>query len=392
MRRAKRDLGPVLLCMVLAPACAGSASSPECATAGDCTAARACIAGTCADPVTARPPPPSKVIPIPASSSAGTSTPNQSGAPGGNAPSGPGGLPKGGACSGPMVQVGGGRYCTLGQALAAAPSGGVIDIPGGTYLESLNISRDITLRGSASDAPVFQALTATSAAITVAGGVVTIQNAVIRADGDSVLKVRGQVNLDHVTITGAAQTGVSVDGQVTMTGCLVDHVDGVGVRVAPGASATINSSTIRYTGDDGVYTTGGFVSLTGSKLEYTGISPTCANQGQTCWPGILADGNSIVRISGGSSIQYSGSSGIVLLEGSTMTMESSDSSYNGMNTNVDGDGITLVSAGSVTLRDVQLNQNSGDGFWCYNSQQIVPTCTGTSYNSNRSGGTNCPGC
>lgn len=304
-------------------------------------------------------------------------------------------------CPAPAISVrGGSSYCTIAQALAAAGSEGEIDVPAGTYSETLDITSAVTIRGAGSDSvagTVLQRPAGAAVAIALRGSGVVLENLAIDANGAAGLEVTGSATLADVRVTGAVGTGLRVLGSnalVTSTRLEVRDValeltteTGSGVDVRSGASLTLIDSDIVNNAYEGAFVESATLVLSQSRITGNGRS-RCGSGPQHCRDGLAAVAGSSITIMD-TDITESGACGILVLN-SSITMRHSSSSSNGARNDIDRDGLLLVDTQSATIEGNFFENNWGYGMFCVNATAQCPASN--TRRNNGFSGTNCQGC
>jgi parallel beta-helix repeat protein len=153
-----------------------------------------------------------------------------------------------------------GPYPTLQEAIDALAPGGVITIAAGEHLGGLTIWKPLTLRGAGREEVKFM-------------GAVSL---ISEAQG---------VQIEGVTITGSAFTGLLLGGQAkaTITNSQVSGNKGGGIGVGGSAQATITNSQISGNGYTGIWMWGSAqAEIRGSTIEGNGTSEDCKKNNYIC--------------------------------------------------------------------------------------------------------------
>jgi parallel beta-helix repeat protein len=129
-----------------------------------------------------------------------------------------------------VAQDGTGEYPTIGAALAAAADGYTILVRPGTYDESLNIDKAVTIRGNQRRGPVVIS-PSTSAAFTLAGSSATLADLTLRGPLATVTILGGAPTLRGLHFEAA---GVASDGSPGLAA----------ISVVGGSTATLSGNTI----------------------------------------------------------------------------------------------------------------------------------------------------
>jgi hypothetical protein len=271
---------------------------------------------------------------------------------------------------------GAGCYATIGAAVSAAAPGAVIEVASGTYVEALNITIPLTLRGPSVNPPtaVLAPPAGASVGVTIAGRGVTLANFALNVTNAIGVDVSGVAEVDNVTLNGAVGIGIRVEGTATISRSLINGVTlmgsggslspGVGIYAANSAVPTrllIKTSTVQDAGYAGIMAEGGILTVQNTLVMRSGAA-TCQQPGQACGPGILAETNAQVSLLR-TTVRDSARDGIRILTGSAMTMSGSESSHNGLDDDR-GAGVYFQSPGSSVVEMSIIDDNHHSGVWC----------------------------
>jgi hypothetical protein len=169
-------------------------------------------------------------------------------------------------------------WTTIGAAVGAAPSGGIVAIAAGSYREDVVISNTaVRLWGRCPAMTEIVASGGASGAAVEAGRAAPgteIHWIALTGDGIGASVGAGGVVVDAAWVHDTTQFGVDAAGRLTMNGSLVERCGAAGIRVTKG-EATADASVVRDTapapdGSEGVgieARTGGSVSIRHSVLE-----------------------------------------------------------------------------------------------------------------------------
>jgi hypothetical protein len=171
-----------------------------------------------------------------------------------------------------------GAYRTIGEAVADAPDGAVIEVAGGIYREALRLTgQRIVIRAAETTQSVtIDTGSLNEPALTATGGSLTLEGLTLIAGlAPAVAVERGDLRMERCTVTSAAGAAISVrsgtcelrkcgvDGAVF--GILVEDTDGViddctisnvaedGLIVSLGAAPTVRATRITGCGNRGIY-------------------------------------------------------------------------------------------------------------------------------------------
>lgn len=146
---------------------------------------------------------------------------------------------------------------SIGEALAQAEDGDVIDVAAGDYREAITIAHAVTVTGSR-DAVVRAPMGAPSGftALTIdTGGSVTIDGVSIAGSADAPIAigirvVRGEVTVRNVSLQGASDAGLVIesDARATLESSLVSDNPGTGIVVRPRASLVARENLVLRNG------------------------------------------------------------------------------------------------------------------------------------------------
>lgn len=292
-------------------------------------------------------------------------------------------------------------FCTIGEAIAAAPAMGTVEVPAAVYEESLTIDKALTVRGPGLNGVVLRAV-AGQPVLKITGATVFLRWMILEGNGDDGVIVNGRADLQHVTVQNATGTGITVEGagahldanDVYVSRVYCDSpcdVDGWGEGIAfmTGTKGVLFATAIEDTDFMGLYLEGAEVTLDSGSIARCGRTH-CANSDEHCLPGVGIYDGAKLTISNNTWVQHSGGSGIDA-EGSTLALLASHVESNGMKPLNWVDGIHLDNASS-TLLDNVVRDNFGFGLVCYG---VAPmSCARNTYELNQQGSTGgvCGGC
>jgi hypothetical protein len=178
---------------------------------------------------------------------------------------------------GQITVDGGGSYATIQAAINAASSDDLIEIPNGTYNESLVIpetKQNLTLAGE-SEAGVIVNLASTSWGVNIQGDGTTLRNLTLNASSVSYgIKAQGS---DSYPGTEDRLVGLTIE-DVTVQGASVNELDLNGVDNAVIRRVTLNGQNTGGTGTGGT----GFAATDSNNLTLDDID----TDGQNLWGGI----------------------------------------------------------------------------------------------------------
>jgi nitrous oxidase accessory protein NosD len=288
-------------------------------------------------------------------------------------------------CASPIAIAGGLSYCSIAEAIAAAPPGAIIDVPRGVFREALVIDTALTLRGRAGAITAETELESPDASppITIAAANVVLESLVLRANRSTALRFEAQGTARDLTILGAETAAITVLGAGIAVLERV-HVDGVGgaegsgVAMAAGSTATIRDSRIEGTTGVGIKNEGGVLVIEGSTIYASGSY------------GIFLDAGAEGRIERGTRVLESNFVGIGVFM-STIDMRDSESSGSGMPGSTVEDGLWLASPVSAIVTGSIFSGNGGYGIYCSMGVD-ADLCSGNVYSGNSAGTTSCVSC
>jgi S1-C subfamily serine protease len=126
---------------------------------------------------------------------------------------------------------------TIVAAVRSAAEGAEIQVARGTYAGDLSITRPLTISGS--DGVVVKGTLRVSAARNVIVTGLTVQGSVELRDSTS-------FTLDHVTVSGSATDGITINASSgVIAGCVVEQSTETGIVVLFGSSVSISSSSVQ---------------------------------------------------------------------------------------------------------------------------------------------------
>jgi parallel beta helix pectate lyase-like protein len=299
-------------------------------------------------------------------------------------------------CANPIMVRGGLPYCTLAEAISAAPSGGTIDVPAGLYTESITIAKPLTLTAPAGQPMPVATIASPSSSppLIIANANVTIEHFYLRANGGVGADVTGQAaTLTDVVVTNARSTGINLVGSATLNSVVITGVLGDGIDMLSGSQITLTGSLVQDCTGYAIYSDGATVIIHSSNVLHNGTSGCNSNNVGSCWPGIYAFRGSAVTIDQGSKVDNNGLSGVIVEDGTSLSVQNAEISGNGQAYhNHDDwnptDGVSLGGAGSVQIRQSTITNNYGYGIQCAQSNA---SCSSNTIRNNWQG-SNCGGC
>ena len=280
---------------------------------------------------------------------------------------------------------GGRRYCSIGEALAAATSGAVIRVPAGRYEEHLVVATDVVIRGAGSqgDQRTEIVATGTVAALRLSGAGVVVESILVTAASAEAIFIDGKAALRSMHVGPAAGAAVRVGPTATAT---LTHVeirqiraagaggedDGVGLSAGAGARAMLTDGRIEGCAGAGILGRGATLDVRGT--DVTGNAA-----------GVVAEGAGIVRLSRGVKVDGNQGAGVVVRGGRLEMTQASCAD------NAGGDGLRLAGGASATVQGNSFFRNGGFGMFC-DAGVTLTLCMGNMLSGNASGPTNCQGC
>jgi len=168
-------------------------------------------------------------------------------------------------------------WTTIGAAVTAAASGAIVAVASGSYAESVTLAeKTVRLWGRC---PGMVEIAGTgAAAVALAAGTHGTELHTIALTGAGLGAILGTatgVVLDSVWVHDTAQGGVDANGQVKVTGSLVERTISSGIRGEAGANLTVGTTVVRDVApaQDGMFgrgmeiDPGGILEVGGSLLE-----------------------------------------------------------------------------------------------------------------------------
>lgn len=314
----------------------------------------------------------------------------------GEAPDSGAGLPDTGTfdagCPTPISVDGFPGYCTIGAAVGAANNGSVIDVPAGTYLELVDITKPLTLRGTG--APVIQG-TGAGSPLRLRSNGVTVDGFSIAAAGKIGIEVSGGATLNALNISGAAGIGISIAGatdKVTISNSVIntvvaaDPIFGHGIDLGPGTNVDVLNTQILEAAFIGILNYQGTLVADGVLVRNPGRA-ACANDLDLCGYGIIADGGG-ATIRNNTRVENAGGVGILVYYGS-MSMTGSTVINTGMRNDIWSPGILVDNSSPVNITNSTINDNQDEGVGCYINSDA--SCSNNVHTNNGSW-TNCGDC
>ncbi len=370
MRRAPRSAPALGLLGAVLLGCPGELAVAPCAVRSDCARDERCAPDGRCVPTTAPARRPGTSQP---SVDAGFTPPVDAGVERPDA--GPG-------C--PNVQVvGGASFCTIGEAVAAAPTGGVVRIPAGVYAERVRLDRRVELRG-AGPTTVLRP-TGAEPVIQVAASGSLISNLAVRADEARAFQIGASSTLEVVTVQSARGAGVAITGTATVQLTSVSILgvaatgggddDGAGLSMGTSNVVTMSQGRIEGCAGPGVRIRGGRLGMTGVQVLSSAA-------------GIVADGDARLDLSSTRLERHRGSG--LYQSGGSLAMLNSSASENGSG-GADRHGLRLEAGTVASVQGSDFRANDGQGMFCAASVRPNP-CLSNTCSGNGLGPTNCVGC
>jgi nitrous oxidase accessory protein NosD len=300
-------------------------------------------------------------------------------------------------------------FTTIQAAINSAAPGAVIDVPNGTYTESLLIDKALTLRGQSAEQLIVVGQTGLPVLQISASGVF-VEGMTLQGSGNEGVILLGSANLSWMIIQGTTGAGI----RVRNTGSRLDTVNltvsnvgcegacaatnwGEGVVLESGTQGVLVNTNIEDTDFIGVLVSGGAtLSMNNGWILRAGRT-RCAQDIDACSPGIASYAGSTVTLENNTWIQQSGASGIHSYA-TVLTVRDSEITNNGgvapssLPAGYYVDGVRLEST-NATMNNNIISNNLGFGLGCEASSQVM-RCVENTYETNGQGRTNgaCGGC
>ncbi|MGW6459180.1 right-handed parallel beta-helix repeat-containing protein [Streptomyces sp. NPDC055078] len=238
------------------------------------------------------------------------------------------------------------EFRTIGEALATARAGAVLQVGPGRYAENLTVRTRVTIAGEGEPGSV-EICPRRGTALTLVADAVMLTDLVLRGGSEDVAVVdapRGQVAMDRCTVIGSGWTALLArqTGSLAMRGCRVTNREGAGVVDTSAEPSVIEDCVLENLGSSAVVLSEG----ARSTVRDCRIRGTRGN-------GVLANGEAQGTIE---SCDISGTDKPALaLEGSSTTRV--------LHTTVRDSavGVYLTSAARPVLEDVTVTGTSGPG-------------------------------
>jgi nitrous oxidase accessory protein NosD len=297
-------------------------------------------------------------------------------------------------CPSPISVDGFAGYCTINAAVTAAVAGSVISVPAGTYAETIDVTKAVTISGNG--LAVIQGSGAGAPLRIRAIGVV-IENFTVEAAAAWGIEASGTVTIRNVIVNGASGIGISIEDMstdVTVTGCTIngvtaaDPIWGDGIDVGPGAKGTIIDTTIRDAGYAGILVYQGQIVVSNTRIERAGFA-ACAADDRRCGFGIYNE-ESTATVNGGTVIEQSGAAGI-LVYNAQLDLDNSQVINNGAPNAAWGPGILIDGGDPVYIDNNNISGNKHEGVGCYSITDDATTCNNNTH-TNNGVWTNCSTC
>lgn len=240
--------------------------------------------------------------------------------------------------------------CAAGDSVAAALSRGEgksarLNITiNGVCTEDVAILRDNVAIVGSNPGDGLQATSPASTVLVVTASRVFLSRLTLRGGSTGLSAGRAVVVGFDLRITGAAQTGATVQvGALRLFNSTIENGAVFGATARLGGDLDLRSSIVRNNGFHGVFGDGGSVQLSSSSIE--------DNHGS----GVFAWKGSSIHLQG-TSVRNSGRAGVVLHGGSTLQLDSgtviADSAEN---------GLSVDFGSTANLRGVTIENNGGSG-------------------------------
>ncbi|MEU5977623.1 right-handed parallel beta-helix repeat-containing protein [Streptomyces sp. NPDC047315] len=238
------------------------------------------------------------------------------------------------------------EFRTIGEALAAARTGAVIQVGPGRYVENLTVRTRVTVVGEGDPGSV-EICPRRGTALTLVADAVLLTDLVLRGGSEDVAVVdspRGQIALDRCTVIGSGWTALLAreTGSLAMRGCRVTNREGAGIVDTSTTPSVIEDCVLENLGSSAVVLS----EQAGSTVRNCRIRDARGN-------GVLANGDAQGTVE---SCEISGTDKPALaLEGSSTTRV--------LHTTVRDSavGVHLTSAARPVLEDVTVLGTSGPG-------------------------------
>jgi parallel beta-helix repeat protein len=249
-----------------------------------------------------------------------------------------------------VLTVGQGRtdeFRTIGEALAAALTGAVIQVAPGRYPENLVVRTRVTVVGTGEPGGV-EICPRRGTALTLVADAVMLTDLVLRGGGEDVAVVdvpRGQLAMERCSVTGSGWTALLAreSGSLAMRGCRVTNREGAGIVDTSDAPSVVEDCLLENLGTSGV------VLGEGARSTVRGCRIRDARGN-----GVLANGEARGVVD---SCEITGTDKpAIALEGSCTTHVSATTVADC------AVGVYLTSSSRPTLEDVTVSGTSGPGF------------------------------
>ncbi|MGW4034166.1 right-handed parallel beta-helix repeat-containing protein [Streptomyces sp. NPDC004838] len=148
------------------------------------------------------------------------------------------------------------EFRTIGEALAAARTGAVIQVGPGRYAENLTVRTRVTIVGEGEPGSV-EICPRRGTALTLVADAVMLTDLVLRGGSEDVAVVdapRGQVAMDRCTVIGSGWTALLArqTGALAMRGCRVTNREGAGVVDTSAEPSVIEDCVLENLGSSAV--------------------------------------------------------------------------------------------------------------------------------------------
>jgi nitrous oxidase accessory protein NosD len=299
-----------------------------------------------------------------------------------------------------VVELPGRSFCTISEAIIAAPESGTVDVPSASCNESLTIDKPLTVRGAA---PVTIQAVPSSVVLTINANDVVITGVVLEASGNDGVNLSGNATLQDVTIKNSVGAGIRVltagsvlntrnvlVSRVTCAGACGTEDWGEGMVFQSGTSGILIDTNIEDTDFIGIYAQNAVVRMENGWIKRAGRT-YCQQNDQMCLPGVYMYETSSGVFNTNTWIQESGGSGIEII-GSALELRDSRVENNGMRLVSFVDGIYAENSNATVANNV-ISNNLGFGIGC-EGEVVITSCADNTHEENQQGWTNglCGGC
>jgi hypothetical protein len=271
-----------------------------------------------------------------------------------------------------VVVAGVGSYCSISEAVAAAPAGATINVPSRTFTENVVIAKSLHLFGAGGTS--LSGVAGADAALTIVASDVEVANLdVIGATGG--IEVGGgavDVSLHDLRVAGTSGFGIAAGGasvaivqSVTIEDIVAGAHPGYGVGVDGAAQVDLLAVTIRRTASDGVHVESAianvFATRTSSTLIELAGGHGIYSQDASARLYVKPNPDDLSNFNGTITVRTNGRSAIFVAGGYARI---ADNTLIGNSTIAPQDVLSFNGSGEFHTKRNAINNGSGYGLFC----------------------------